>query len=100
MADEKRRSDKMYDSTASKKARGEKVERTDAEDRPAGGGDAKPPGLMDLMAEMHDRHEQERKDHYGLLDKMHKRHREEMDVAMSKHATGLAAGPGVTSEEV
>lgn len=98
MAEEKRRSDKLYDSSASKKARGEKEEAA-----PAGGAaadqPAKTPTLGDLLAEMEDRHEKERKDHYGLLDKLHKRHREERDVAMAKHGTQLVAGEGVTSEE-
>lgn len=104
MAEEKRRSDKLYDSSASKKARGEKVERTSSDDQaPAGGAAADQPAktstLGELLAEMEDRHEKERKDHYGLIDKLHKRHREERDVALAKHGTHLEAGPGVTSEE-
>lgn len=117
MADEKRRSEKLYTHKASAKARSEdrpkpkkqeaaEVKKTDDTGQAAGAGakgSEKAPSPAETLQAIRDRQKKEHEEAHGshskLLDEMMKRHSDEIDVALEKHGSHLEAGPGVTSEE-
>ena len=125
MADEKKRSDKIYTHKSSMKARGEKpAEKPAAEAEAKPEGDAKPAGdgagevkapaaaaeakvkpmtPGEELAAVRERHKRESEEGHAnytkALDQMHARHSEEIDVAIGKHGSHLEGGPGVTAEE-
>lgn len=123
MADEKKRSDKIYTHKSSMKARGEKPEAkpvegaaATADEKPAaeGAGEAKAPAAAakpevkamtpgEELAAVRERHKRESEEGHAnytkALDQMHARHAEEIDVAIGKHGTHIESGDGVTAKE-